>query len=199
MDIDEQAGMKGYKLAEEKGVPLTIMEPIKGGSLAKCSDDIMEVFNSVRPGKSAASFALRYVATLPNILTVLSGMSTMEQVEDNLDTFTDFVPMEEKEYEAIDTIKQIMNSRIQNGCTGCRYCMPCPFGVDIPGNFSIWNRYHMYQNFDVVKWQWEGMERDGKTAKNCKECGKCEKACPQHLQIREDLKKALADLTRGKK
>ncbi|MBR5658118.1 MAG: aldo/keto reductase [Lachnospiraceae bacterium] len=197
MDIDEQAGMKGYKLAEEKGVPLTIMEPIKGGSLAKFSDDIMEVFEEVRPGKSAASFALRYVATLPNILTVLSGMSTMEQVEDNLDTFTDFVPMEEKEYEAIDTIKKIMNSRIQNGCTGCRYCMPCPFGVDIPGNFSVWNRYHMYQNYDVVKWQWEGMERDGKTAKSCKECGKCEKSCPQLLRIREDLKKALADLTKA--
>ena len=108
MDIDEQAGMKGYKLAEEKGIPLTIMEPVKGGSLAKFSPDIMEVFEGVRPGKSAASFALRYVATLPNILTVLSGMSTMEQVEDNLVTFNNFVPMEEKEYQAIDKIKEIL-------------------------------------------------------------------------------------------
>ena len=148
----------------------------------------------MRPGASAASFALRYVATLPNILTVLSGMSTMEQVEDNLKTFIDFIPMEEKEYQAIDKVKEIMNSRIQNGCTGCRYCMPCPFGVDIPGNFSVWNRYHMYQNYNVVSWQWEGMGRDGKQAKNCKECGKCEKACPQHLAIREDLKKVQADL-----
>ena len=194
MDIDEQAGMKGYKLAEEKGIPLTIMEPIKGGSLAAFSDDITKVFQTVRPGASAASFALRYVATLPNILTVLSGMSTMEQVEDNLKTFIDFIPMEEKEYQAIDQVKEIMNSRIQNGCTGCRYCMPCPFGVDIPGNFSVWNRYHMYQNYNVVSWQWEGMGRDGKQAKNCKECGKCEKACPQHLAIREDLKKVQADL-----
>ena len=197
MDIDEQAGMKGYKLAEELGIPLTIMEPIKGGSLASFSDDIMDVFHSARPGKSAASFALRYVATLPNILTVLSGMSSMEQVEDNLATFMDFVPMEEKEYQAIDKIKDIMNSRIQNGCTGCRYCMPCPFGVDIPGNFSVWNRYHMYQNYGVVKWQWEGMEKDGKQAINCKECGKCEKACPQHLSIREDLKKVRADMEKA--
>ena len=194
MDIDEQAGMKGYKLAEELGIPLTIMEPIKGGSLAGFSDDIMAVFNEARPGKSAASFALRYVATLPNILTVLSGMSSMEQVEDNLDTFNNFVPMEEKEYKAIDKIKDIMNSRIQNGCTGCRYCMPCPFGVDIPGNFSVWNRYHMYQKYDVVKWQWEGMEKEGKQAVNCRECGKCEKACPQHLSIRDDLKRVTADL-----
>ena len=194
MDIDEQAGMKGYKLAEEKGIPLTIMEPIKGGSLASFGEDIMEVFHEVRPGASAASFALRYVATLPNILTVLSGMSSMEQVEDNLKTFMDFVPMEGKEYQAIDKVKEIMNSRIQNGCTGCRYCMPCPFGVDIPGNFSVWNRYHMYQNYYVVNWQWENMGRDGKQAKNCKECGKCEKSCPQHLAIREDLKKVQVDL-----
>ena len=197
MDIDEQAGMKGYKLAEEKGIPLTIMEPIKGGSLASFSQDIMDVFESVRPGKSAASFALRYVATLPNILTVLSGMSSMEQVEDNLATFNDFVPMEEKEYQAIDKIKEIMNSRIQNGCTGCRYCMPCPFGLDIPGNFSVWNRYHVYQNYGMVKWQWEGMKKDNKTAEFCKECGKCEKACPQHLSIREDLKKVKADMEKA--
>ena len=197
MDIDEQAGMKGYKLVEEKGIPLTIMEPIKGGSLASFSQDIMDVFESVRPGKSAASFALRYVATLPNILTVLSGMSSMEQVEDNLATFNDFVPMEEKEYQAIDKIKEIMNSRIQNGCTGCRYCMPCPFGLDIPGNFSVWNRYHVYQNYGMVKWQWEGMKKDNKTAEFCKECGKCEKACPQHLSIREDLKKVKADMEKA--
>lgn len=197
MDIDEQAGMKGYKLAEEKGIPLTIMEPVKGGSLASFSQDIMDVFNSVRPGKSAASFALRYVATLPNILTVLSGMSTMEQVEDNLDTFNNFVPMDEKEYQAIDKIKDIMNSRIQNGCTGCRYCMPCPFGVDIPGNFSVWNRLHVYQNFGTVKWQWEGMKKDNKTPDFCRECGKCEKACPQHLSIREDLKRVRADLEKA--
>lgn len=194
MDTEDQAGMKGYKLAEEKGVPLTIMEPVKGGSLAKLSDDIMDIFGELRPGKSAASFALRYVATLPNILTVLSGMSTMDQVDDNLATFTDFEPMTDKEYEAIDRIKEIMNSRIQNGCTGCRYCMPCPFGVDIPGNFSVWNRYHMYRNYGVVKWNWDNMVKDGKTAEACKKCGKCEQACPQHLSIREDLQKVLADI-----
>ncbi len=194
MDTEEQAGLRGYRLAEEKGVPLTIMEPIKGGSLANFANDIMDVFHAVKPGASAASIALRYVATMPNILTVLSGMSTMEQVEDNLKTFVNFEPMEEKEYQAIEKVKAIMNSRIQNGCTGCRYCMPCPFGVDIPGNFSVWNRYHMYQNYGVVGWQWENMGREGKQAKNCKECGKCEKACPQHLAIREDLKKVQADL-----
>ena len=199
MDIDEQAGMKGYKLAENLGIPLTIMEPIKGGSLSRFSEDIMDVFESVRPGKSASSFALRYVASLPNILTVLSGMSNMEQVEDNLDTFNNFVPMEDKEYKAIDQIKEIMSRRIQNGCTGCRYCMPCPFGVDIPGNFSVWNRFHMYQDFGVVKWNWDEMGKNNSRAINCKEGGKCEKACPQHLSIREDLKKVTADIEKAAK
>lgn len=194
MDIAEQAGLKGYRLAESKGIPLVIMEPVKGGSLASFSEDIMEVFHSARPGVSAASFALRYVASLPNVMTVLSGMSSMEQVEDNLSTFVNFAPMEEKEYQAIDRVKEIMNSRIQNGCTGCRYCMPCPFGVDIPGCFSVWNRYHMYQNYYVVNWQWEEMGRSGRQAKTCKECGKCEQVCPQHLHIREDLKKVQVDL-----
>ena len=194
VDTEEQAGLRGYRLAEEKGVPLTIMEPIKGGSLANFSKDIMEVFEEARPGASAASFALRYVASMPNILTVLSGMSTMEQVEDNLKTFVNFVPMEEKEYQAIEKVKAIMNGRVQNGCTSCRYCMPCPFGVDIPGNFSVWNRYHVYQNYNIVKWQWEEMKMKNAQAGNCKECGKCEKACPQHLPIREDLKKVQADL-----
>ena len=198
MDTEEQAGIKGYQLAEKKGIPLTIMEPIKGGSLANVSDDIKKVFDEVCPGKSAASIALRYVATMPNILTVLSGMSTMEQVEDNLDTFTNFVPMEDKEYRAIDKVKEIMKSRIQNGCTGCRYCMPCPFGVDIPGNFRVWNQYHMYQNYGVVSWSWENMEREGKTAEACKKCGKCEQACPQHLAIREDLEKVCADMKNRK-
>ncbi len=197
MDTEEQAGIRGYKLAEEKGIPLTIMEPVKGGSLARFSDDIMEVFERVRPGKSAASFALRYVASMPNILTVLSGMSSMEQVEDNLSTFASFVPMADEEYRAIEEIKAIMNSRIQNGCTGCRYCMPCPFGVDIPGNFSVWNRYHMYQNYGMVKGQWESMVKDGKSADNCKQCGKCEGACPQHLSIREDLKRVFADMQKA--
>ena len=195
MDTEDQAGMKGYKLAEEKGIPLTIMEPVKGGSLAKVSDDIMGVFESVRPGKSAASFALRFVASLPNILTVLSGMTTMEQVDDNLDTFTNFEPMTEDEYKAVDKVKEIINSRIQNGCTGCRYCMPCPFGVDIPANFSVWNRYHMYRDYGAVKWQWEDLVKEGKSADNCKQCGKCESACPQHLSIREDLKKVAKDIT----
>ena len=194
MDTEEQAGMKGYKLAAEKNIPLVIMEPVKGGSLAAFADDIMDKYHALAPEASAASYALRFVGTLPNILTVLSGMSTMDQVEDNLRTFTDFKPLSDKEQEVIRDVVALLRSRVQNGCTGCRYCMPCPAGVNIPGCFGAWNTYHMYQNYNVVRWKWEQEIGETQQAKNCIQCGKCEKACPQHLSIREDLKKAQADL-----
>ena len=194
MDTNEQAGMKGYALTEEKGVPLVIMEPVKGGSLACFAEDIMEKFHSLDANASAASYALRFVGSLPNVKGVLSGMTTMEQLTDNLNTFTDFRPLNEKEKETIEDIVKLINSRVQNGCTGCRYCMPCPAGVNIPENFRAWNTYHMYQNYNVVSWKWEKELGEKAQAKNCIQCGKCEKACPQKLSIREDLKKVQADL-----
>lgn len=194
MDADKQAGMKGYRLAEEKGVPLVIMEPVKGGSLAAFADDITAAFHSLDPDASIASFALRWVGSLPNVKVVLSGMSTMEQTEDNLKTFGDFRPLSDKEAETIDEIVSLINSRTKNGCTGCGYCMPCPAGVDIPANFRVWNTYHMYQNYNMVKGSWERQIGEAKQAKNCVKCGKCEKACPQKLHIREDLVKVQEDL-----
>lgn len=194
MDTNEQAGMKGYKLAEERNIPLVIMEPIKGGMLANFGPDIKKKFAELDPEASVASFALRWVGSLPNIKVVLSGMSTMEQVEDNLKTFVDFKPLSEEESKGIDEIVTIINSRVQNGCTGCSYCMPCPAGVNIPKNFRVWNTYHMYQSYDAVRWNWETEMKDCEKAKNCVECGMCEAACPQALNIREDLKKVQEDL-----
>lgn len=194
MDTEEQAGLKGYALAEKMGVPLVIMEPVKGGSLAAFAADITEKFRALDPQASMASFALRWVGSLPNVKVILSGMSSMEQVEDNLKTFGDFKPLSEAEQTTIREVVELMNSRIQNGCTGCRYCMPCPAGVNIPGAFGCWNRYHMYQNYNVVKRHWENDLGEAQQPKNCIKCGKCEQACPQHLHIREDLERAQADL-----
>ena len=194
IDADEPDVRKLYDKAEARQVPLVIMEPIRGGSLATCANDILEEFKSLDPKASPASFALRWVGTLPNVKVILSGMSTMEQVEDNLATFDHFQPLSDKEKATIDKIVAMMKSRIQNGCTGCRYCMPCPAGVDIPGCFRAWNSYHMYQNYNVVRWQWENDLGAAHQAKNCIKCGKCETACPQHLPIREDLVKAQTDL-----
>lgn len=194
MDTEEQAGLKGYELAASKQIPLVIMEPIKGGTLARVPEDVKEKLRALDANASAASFALRWVGSFPNVKVILSGMSTMEQVEDNLKTFEEFKPLSDAEKEAIDGAVQTMRSRVQNGCTGCRYCMPCPFGVDIPGTFSAWNNYHMYRNYDLVSWSWECAVGEEHQPKNCTKCGKCEKACPQHLHIREDLECAQADL-----
>lgn len=193
MDTEIQAGLKGYELTVQKQIPLVIMEPVKGGSLAAFSDDIAEKFHALDKEASIASYALRWVGSLPNVKVVLSGMSTMEQVEDNLKTFEQFKPLNEEERTTIEEVVRIIKSRVQNGCTGCSYCMPCPFGVNIPGTFSIWNTYHMYQNDNLIKRRWDGMEESAKPI-NCAKCGKCEQACPQKIQIREDLAKAQADL-----
>ena len=194
MDTEEQAGIKGYELAASKEIPVIVMEPVKGGSLASFSEDIMEKFHSVNENASAASFALRYVGSLPGVKVVLSGMSTMEQVEDNLNTFRDFKPLSKKEQEVIEEVVELLHSRVQNGGTGCRDCMPCPAKVDIPGNFRAWNTYHMYQNYNMVKYSWENEIGEEHQAKNCIKCGKCEQACPQKLSIRQDLERVQKDL-----
>lgn len=194
MDAEEQAGLKGYQLAADKGIPVIVMEPVKGGSLAVFAEDITAKLKELNPEATPASFALRWVGSLPGVKVILSGMSSMEQVEDNLGTFADFKPLSEQEQSTIRQVTEILRSRVQNGCTGCRYCMPCPAGVDIPGCFAAWNTYHMYQNYHSVSWNWEMVLGDAHQPKNCVQCGKCEAQCPQKIEIREDLKKVQADL-----
>ena len=194
MDVEEQAGLKGYELAASKNVPVIVMEPVKGGSLAAFAEDIMEKFRAADAQASAASFALRWVGSLPGVKVILSGMSTMGQVEDNLKTFGGFKPLSGEEQKMMKEVRDTLKSRVQNGCTACRYCMPCPAGVDIPGCFGVWNTYHMYQNYNMVKRRWENELGEQKQAKNCVKCGKCEQACPQKLSIRKDLERAQADL-----
>ena len=194
MDTEIQAGMKGYALTEELNIPLVIMEPVKGGSLAAFAEDITSKFRALDPAASTASFALRWVASLPNVKVVLSGMSNQEQVEDNLTTFSEFKPLNAQEANTIQEIVNLINSRVKSGCTGCGYCLPCPAGVAIPANFRVWNTYHMYQNYNQVQWSWEKELGEEKQAKNCIKCGKCEQACPQKLSIRADLEKVQEDL-----
>ncbi len=189
MDTDEQAGDDGVALAEALNVPLVIMEPVKGGSLANLPEDVVKTFKHLRPEASPASWALRFVASKDIVKVVLSGMTTPEQLDDNLATFENFEPLTEEEEKAVAHVADTLHKRVFNGCTGCRYCMPCPNGVDIPGNFAIWNNYGMYENAGSTKWRWNNNFDDSKKAKNCVECGLCEEACPQHLNIRENLKR----------
>lgn len=193
MDMDIQAGTKGYNLAKEMNIPIVVMEPIKGGSLANLPEDITKMFKDYNPTASLSSWALRYVGTMSNVKVILSGMSTYDQVLDNLDTFEDFKPLNEEESALIEKVRTILKSRTQNGCTGCAYCMPCPFGVDIPSNFKYWNNAFVYDDHDKFKDRLNNMDDKAKAA-NCKECGACEKMCPQQLHIREDLKKIVSYL-----
>lgn len=189
MDTEEQAGMRGCALAEKLGVPLIVMEPVKGGNLAHPPETVMELLRGADGEKSAASWALRWAASLPNVLTVLSGMSTAEQVRDNLDTFRAFRPLSESETAMMVQAAERFRARVFNGCTACKYCMPCPAGVDIPKCFGLWNRYGMYQNAPDIARRWRETE-DAFKARHCVECGACEAACPQKLPIRDDLKRA---------
>ena len=186
VDKDTQATMKGYELAKSKGIPLVIMEPVKGGSLASLPKDIIGRMDEFRPGLSAAAWALNWVGTFDNCKVILSGMTTMEQVEDNLNTFNNFKPLSEAEMAAMEEVNKEILARAKNGCTGCQYCMPCPAGVNIPRNFALWNTYHKYNNLGDLKWNWNQLEESAKPY-SCIKCGKCENVCPQHLSIRNDL------------
>lgn len=188
MDTELQAGMKGYHLAERLGVPMVVMEPVKGGALANLPSEVCDIFNKIDPHRSIASWALRWVGSLPNVKIILSGMSNLSQVEDNLKTFDKPQPLSVVEAEVVERVASILRNRVNNGCTGCEYCMPCPSGVDIPRNFEIWNNYGIYRNVASTRRRWQSLKPE-KKADKCIACGACEKVCPQSLSIIADLAK----------
>ncbi len=185
MDTEYQAGLKGYDLASEKGIPVVIMEPIKGGQLAKVPNDIRILFDEVAPNYSDSAMALRFLGSHPNVLTILSGMSLMEHIEDNTNTMNHFECFTEAEYAVIEKAREVFLSRVQVLCTKCAYCMPCPLGVDIPGNFTVLNNAYIYDNFAIAKQHYSFMS--GSTADKCVNCKVCISKCPQHIDIPEKL------------
>ncbi len=199
MDTQEQAGDRGYALAEKMGVPMVIMEPVKGGRLARLPEEAQEVLKEAAPERSISSWAMRWVGGHSNVKVILSGMSAPEQLEDNLATFSEFVPFNEQEEKALEKAMELVRSRVKNGCTGCAYCIPCPFGVDIPGNFALWNDLAMYGNEENAKKAYEEKRSLKAAAEFCKKCGRCEEQCPQHINIREDLAAAADELGKTKK
>ncbi len=193
IDIREQAGLRGVDLCKKFGVPIIVMEPVKGGTLAKLPPEVDEKFKSYNSDASTASWAMRWCGTLDNVKVILSGMSSMEQVEDNLKTFSDFKPLNDEEKAIVQDVADTLNSRMRNACTDCRYCLPCPAGVNIPANFDRWNRYAVYGDKENAIARWADF-KDEEKAHNCIGCGACEMKCPQKINIRQDLKRLQAEM-----
>ncbi len=193
VDWTQQNARRQYELIEQAGIPCIVMEPVRGGALANPGDKVAEMLRAARPNDSLASWAIRYAASFPNVLTVLSGMSSMEQVEDNVRTMTGFEPLSEREAALLEDAAEIFKNKDRIPCTGCRYCMDCPNGVDIPKMFSVFNEtYALDKNKDWYRGVYRGLPEEI-TAKNCIACGLCAAQCPQSIDIPAHLQQ-IADL-----
>lgn len=192
MDADTQAGLRGVALAKSKGVPVVVMEPVKGGSLANAPEEVRAAFDRLHPEWSSASWALRWAAGLDNIAVVLSGMSDEAQVADNLATFSSLAPLTAEEQEAVAEAARLYRARTRVPCTGCRYCMPCPAGVDIPGVFRVWNHGGIYSDDAGARKSYASDIPAEARADHCIACGKCARVCPQHICVPDEMKRVAA-------
>ena len=196
MDVDNQAGTRGLELAGSLGIPVVIMEGLLGGRLAKAPDNVQALYDAFPVKRSAVEWAFRWLCNRPEIGTVLSGCNELEQIEDNLRIFDTVEPdiMTEDELALMNQVREAYLSRTKIGCTGCRYCMPCPNGVNIPGIFSAWNNHSLYGGDLMNDGGFQNLILNTQTPENCVQCGACEAACPQHLSIIESLQTAWAEL-----
>lgn len=181
---------RNYEVARKHHKPIVVMEPIKGGTLASFSDDIEKIYKDYAPQKSIASWALRYVASLDGVMTILSGMSNAQQMNDNLDTMTHFEKINDKEAKLIKQVTDQVLSYPTIPCTKCRYCTPgCPMHIQIPDLFTAYNSAKMYgENRRYDTYYKDHSTGDYQPAKACIACGQCESVCPQHLEIISLLK-----------
>ncbi len=186
-----------YETARRHGKPVVIMEPVKGGSLAALPEEAERVLRAVHPEMSMSSWAIRYAASLEGLVTVLSGMSSLEQVRDNVSYMEHFQPLNEAEYAAIDKVREILDALPQIPCTRCQYCTKgCPQEIAIPGIFRAMNNYLIYGNLAGALGNYAFETREGGVASRCIACGQCEEACPQHISIIQELKRAAELLER---
>ena len=183
---------KLYGILRRRNIPMIIMEPVKGGTLATLKPELEAMFRAARPDASIASWALRFVASLPGVMTVLSGMSSDAQMQDNLKTFTRFEPLTEAEKQLVDEVRVIIMGVPQIGCTACRYCTDgCPMHIAIPDVFKAINTMNLYNEVFRPKCFYGDLIGLGHgRASDCVACGQCESVCPQHLPIIDLLKSA---------
>lgn len=186
LDWEMQDAKQQYEILERHHIPCIVMEPVRGGTLASPCEAANELFRAARPDKSIASWAIRYAASLPNVMTVLSGMSNMEQIADNVDTMTNFEPLTDSDRSVIEKAVEAYRTKDTVPCTGCRYCMDCPFGVDIPKMFKLYNQYAVEKDTEAYKAAYNATPQSER-AENCVACGRCALHCPQAIHIPEKM------------
>lgn len=199
LDENSQAGRRGVEAAAEKGIPVIIMEPLRGGKLVNLPVDALRALRESGKGYTPAELGLRWLWDQSGVTVVLSGMNSLEMVQENIRIASDAAPgsFTEKEHGLVDSVRRIIKEKEKVGCTGCRYCMPCPQGVDIPGTFHYYNLMYIEGKKTGVRMEYAknvGLQKDAGFASKCIGCGKCEQHCPQSISIREKLKEADRDL-----
>ena len=194
-DYAEYDAKGAYEIVKKHNIPMFVMEPVRGGFLASFAPQAEKHMKDFAGDKSLASWALRWVASLPNTAIVLSGMSDMEQLDDNLKTFNHFKPINEEELKIIGEVVEDLRKIKPVPCTGCRYCMDCTFGVDIPGVFEIYNDYKKSENKDIAKRAYYIFTDEKARANNCQKCMDCMPKCPQGINIPEELEKIEKEIT----
>ena len=193
MDEHSQAGRRGLQYAHEKGIPVIIMEPLRGGKLVnRLPQKALEIFKNYDIKRTPAQWAFRWLWDQKEVACVLSGMNSMEMLSDNVKTAseTQIGELGKPEQQMLQQVVAAINADMKVGCTGCGYCMPCPKGVDIPGAFASYNRLASEGKFAGLKehFMCSAARQDSTAAYNCIGCGKCETHCPQGIQIRQELK-----------
>ena len=203
VDVEYQAGLAGLKYAAEHGLAVIVMEPLRGGKLAaNLPDEVVAALGGGSEvgdgseGWSPAEWALRWVWNLPEVSVALSGMSSMEQVVDNIRIASDSAPgvLTERQLAALARAREAYMARIRVSCTECGYCQPCPHGVVIPDVFGLYNEAGIFNAWEGSRRMYRGIVKAARDASRCAECGQCEAACPQQLHVIELLKEAHAAL-----
>jgi predicted aldo/keto reductase-like oxidoreductase len=201
MDTDNQAGTKGLKYAASKGLGVVIMEPLLGGRLANPPKQIVDILNESKNKSGPVDLALQWIWDQPEVSLILSGMSTMEQVEGNLVYAgkSSIGKFKKSEHELVNRIKNKYSSMLPIPCTGCGYCMPCPNGVDIPGNFELFNSGYVHEDMRTSRMSYSRFVPEGERASACTHCKSCEEKCPQKINISELMPKVHEELSGPKK